>query len=156
MADEEWAGGWLSEREASLYRTMQPGDRSHAVGVAKAVSRAVDERPALRADRDWMMAAALLHDVGKGEADLGVPGRVVATLGAWLGGDDLAHRWSRASGMRHQVGLYMRYPDLGAELLAAAGSDARVVAWAREHHNEESDWTVQVATGRVLKAADDG
>ena len=40
-------------------------------------------------------------------------------------------------------------------MLALAGSDPLTVAWAREHHLPEDEWTVPTAVGEALKAADD-
>ena len=100
--------------------------------------------------------AALLHDVGKSVAGLGTYGRVVATLSEAAGGASMATAWTESSGFTRKVGLYLQYPDLGADLLRLAGSDERVVAWAAEHHLPEAGWTVPLAEGRVLSLADDG
>jgi hypothetical protein len=102
-----------------------------------------------------VLAAALLHDVGKVEARLGTYGRVVATVSAAVAGRDTAELWSRGRGFTRRVGLYLRHPELGADLLALAGSDPLTVAWAREHHRPPDQWTVPVVVGQALKAADD-
>ena len=67
----------------------------------------------------------------------------------------MAGAWSQRRGMTRRVGLYLQYPELGSELLAVAGSDPRVVAWAAQHHEPESSWTVPIDLGRLLAAADD-
>jgi hypothetical protein len=36
-----------------------------------------------------------------------------------------------------------------------AGSDPLTVAWTREHHRPEAEWTVDPDLGAALKAADD-
>src|SRR3546814_20809012 len=69
--------------EAALWARMSAPDRRHAVGVARRVERALGaeaERPVL--------AAALLHDVGKVESGLRTYGRVVATPSAKVAGRD--------------------------------------------------------------------
>jgi hypothetical protein len=140
----------MLDTEAALWRRMAGADRRHAVAVARRVERALGtdaERPVL--------AAALLHDVGKIEADLGVYGRVVATLSAKLAGHDMADDWRRKRGFTRRVGLYLHHPDIGGDLLALAGSDPLTVAWAREHHLPEDEWTVPEEIGRALKDADD-
>jgi len=149
--DERWAQGWLSVDEQKLFGRMRPGDRRHAVAVARAVEAHTDGTP-----ERWVMAAALLHDVGKTVPDLGTYGRVVATLSGWVGGADMAEHWADTTGFTRKVGLYLMYPRLGADLLTVAASDERVVAWAREHHMAEEDWTIPVDAGRLLAAADDG
>lgn len=152
----EWAQGFLSEREQVLLARMSNPDRRHAIGVARAVDAALaaDDAPRLDAERRRVVvAAALLHDVGKTVAGLGTYGRVVATLSG-LVASDFAEAWQQSSGFTRKVGLYLRYPVLGAELLEINESDPWVVAWAREHHEPESAWTIPVEVGRVLVGAD--
>jgi hypothetical protein len=149
--EEAWARSWLSPAEARLFEQMRGMDRQHAVAVGRAVERHWEGEPPR-----WVMAAALLHDVGKTVADLGVYGRVVATLSEWVGGADMAEHWADTTGFTRRVGLYLMYPKLGADLLAINEADPRVVAWSIEHHLPEADWTVPVDAGRLLSAADDG
>ena len=54
-----------------------------------------------------------------------------------------------------RVGLYLQHPDLGADLLAVAGSDPLTVTWAREHHLPPEQWTLDRPVAAALKAADD-
>ena len=54
---------------------MSGPDRRHAAAVARRVERALGPR-----GHPPVLAAALLHDVGKVESGLGTYGRVVATL----------------------------------------------------------------------------
>lgn len=102
-----------------------------------------------------VLAAALLHDVGKVESGLRTYGRVVATLSAKLAGPEAATTWRRQRGIARRVGLYLQHDQIGADLLALVGSDPLTVAWAREHHRPPAEWTVPSAIGDVLKAADD-
>jgi hypothetical protein len=149
-AAESWVAEQLSPRELELWRRMPGHDRRHAVGVARRVERSLGNE-ATRA----VLAAALLHDVGKIESDLAVYGRVVATLSARLAGHEMAADWRRGRGFTRRVGLYLHHPDIGGDLLALAGSDPLTVAWAREHHLPEDEWTVPEEIGRALKDADD-
>lgn len=102
-----------------------------------------------------MLAAALLHDVGKVTADLGTYGRVVATIAGALTKGEYATAWSATRGFTRRVGLYLRHAPLGAELLSVAGSHPLTVAWASEHHLPSERWTVPAEVGAALKAADD-
>jgi hypothetical protein len=101
-----------------------------------------------------VVAAALLHDVGKLDSGLGTYGRVVATVCGRVGGLDMAQAWSSHRGFTRRVGLYLRHDALGADRLTLAGSDDLTVAWAREHHLPEERWTVPLVVGRALKQAD--
>lgn len=142
--DEVWAVAQLGPGERQLWQRMPRADRKHSVAVARTVADHLgEERPVL--------AAALLHDVGKVDAELGTFSRVAATLI----GRRRAQGWSQAPGMRGRVERYLRHDALGAEMLEAAGADPLTVAWAREHHRLERDWTVPVEVGRVLRDADD-
>ena len=136
---EGWVATVLSPPEHRLWRRMSGPDRRHAVAVARRVDKAMGG-----AAGKPVLAAALLHDVGKVEAGIGVLGRVAATAA------DVAGR--RPGGA---LGVYLRHAEVGAELLQQAGSDPVTVAWAREHHLPPDRWTVPADVGAVLKAADD-
>lgn len=155
--DLEWASSQLSEAEQRLFAKMSTADRAHSIEVARAVEANLDRVGLRPGDQDarWILAAALTHDVGKTVAGLGTYGRVMATLSAAAGGADMGPHWAEKRGMTRKIGLYLQYPKLGADLLAVAGSDERVVAWAAEHHEPEERWTVPVDAGRLLVAADD-
>ncbi|MCU1376362.1 MAG: hypothetical protein JWO68_3648 [Actinomycetia bacterium] len=139
--DEAWARSHLLAGEQELWARMSGADRRHAAGVARRVVAdlgATASRP--------VVAAALLHDSGKVASGLGTFARVGATLvGAAVGRD-------RPGG---RVGRYLRHPQLGAALLAEAGSDPLTVAWAAEHHLPPVGWTLPPELARALSAADD-
>ncbi|MCB9371377.1 MAG: hypothetical protein H6518_01180 [Microthrixaceae bacterium] len=149
-ADLEWAEAHLLEGEVPLWRAMSNPDKRHALRVA----RRVDEVLGATAPRP-VMAAALLHDVGKNDARLRTYGRVVATLTIWLAGKRTVAAWTQTRGLWRRIGLYAEYPRLGSEALALAGSDPLTVAWALEHHDPPEDWTVPHDLGEVLAAADE-
>ena len=149
-ADEAWVAEVLLPGELELWRRLSRADRRHAAGVARQVERTLGHeatRPVL--------AAALLHDVGKLDAGLGTYGRVVATLATAAAGTSSAEAWSRSRGFTRRVGLYVRHPELGGDRLALAGSDPLTVAWTREHHLPPDDWTLPPHVAAALKAADD-
>jgi hypothetical protein len=132
---EAWVAGVLSEAEVGLWRRMSGPDRRHAVGVARRVEAALGEQAT-----PPVLAAALLHDVGKVRSGLGTFGRVAATL---------------APVRSPRMEQYRRHPELGAELLELAGSDPLTVTWAREHHLPSGSWTLPTDLAAALKAADD-
>jgi hypothetical protein len=151
-ADADWAEAELLPDEVTLWRSMSRADRRHAAGVARRVEVALGNeatRPVL--------AAALLHDVGKTESGLGTYGRVIATISGGVIGRDpaIVRAWTRTRGFTRSVGLYLQHPRIGADLLAMAGSDPLTVTWAREHHLPEDQWTIDPHIGEVLKTADD-
>ncbi|HEY2333254.1 MAG TPA: HD domain-containing protein [Acidimicrobiales bacterium] len=139
--DERWVADQLDARELALWDRLSAPDRRHAVTVARATVAALGPetpRP--------VVAAALLHDVGKLDSHLRTPARVVATLSAMVVGRE------RVPG---RMGSYLHHDEIGADMLAAAGSDPLVVTWAREHHLPPSRWTITPRVANALKAADD-
>jgi hypothetical protein len=140
----------LLDGERALFAALTRADQRHGLVVA----RCVRSRLGPGATRP-VMAAALLHDVGKLDSRLGTYGRVVATVCAKVAGRDMAGPWSTGTGFTRRVGLYLRHDELGAQRLTLAGSDALTVAWAREHHQAAEAWTVPMAVAEALKAADD-
>ena len=148
--DEGWARSLLMPGELELWIRMPNPDRRHAVGVARRVRELLGDR----ADRP-VLAAALLHDVGKTADRLRTPARVAATL-VWLVlPDDRAHRWADRPGVRGKLGRYHLHPDIGADLLKGAGSAPLTVDWTAQHHWPESSWTLPPDLARALKDADD-
>ena len=140
-ADDAWATHHLNAGETMLWRRMPGFDRRHAVGVARRVARALGSdapRP--------VVAAALLHDVGKIESGFGVWRRVGATLFVAVRGRDR---------VRGAIAKYVDHPRLGADLLREASSDPLTIAWAAEHHLPSEQWTVEEELAAALKAADD-
>lgn len=146
--DDRWVRGILGSGESALWDRMPLADRKHAAGVAREV--AAD----LGAPDRAVLAAALLHDVGKIDAGLGTFGRVVATMCSMAVGREKASRWT-GSGPRGRIGRYLRHDQIGAELLARAGADPLTVSWAREHHLDPARWSLDADVARALSAADD-
>lgn len=145
-SDVAWVRDVLSPAEHALWERMPLADRKHAAGVARVVDASLDEPDAP------VLAAALLHDVGKVDAGLGTMGRVVATVVALVAGRERATTWR---GGRGRIARYLRHDEIGAALLADAGSDPLTVTWAREHHLSPSRWSLTADVADALAAADD-
>jgi hypothetical protein len=139
-----WVQGQLLSGEAALWAAMPGPDRRHSAAVARRVVADLGDEAARP-----VVAAALLHDVGKTTVGLRTPGRVLATLVAGVVGHE------RASAGAGRIGRYLHHDQLGAERLAEVGSDPLTVAWAREHHRPPATWTVPRHIADALKAADD-
>jgi len=152
-AEVQWARDQLNEGEQALFDRMSRADRRHAIGVAREAKRLATA--ARMAVPDGFVQAALLHDVGKVEADLGTVARALVTLLAIALGRERLLSWQASpSRWRAQAGSYLVHDRVGADLLAAAGSNDLVVSWAREHHLPSGRWTVDPEIGRLLKEAD--
>jgi hypothetical protein len=102
-----------------------------------------------------VLAAALLHDVGKVAAGLGTWRRVPATVVGRGVDRSTALALSNTRGFRRRVGLYLRHGELGGDMLELAGSDPLTARWAREHHLPPDQWTLDGTVAAALAAADD-
>ena len=157
--DRFWVESVLSQKEYALWARQYPPDRRHSAAIARQVERrladqALVEEAALNEETDWALAAALLHDIGKIEAGLGTWGRVFATIVAKVVGPQRARQWIVRDGYRGKVGAYLNHPEIGAELLHAAQSDPRTIAWAVQHHKPPDKWTIPADIARVLHEFD--
>ena len=140
-ADEAWARAFLLPSESALWSRMSKPDRRHCIAVARATSRVLGAA----AERS-VVAAALLHDVGKVKSGLGTLTRVGATVAGTLVGRDRFHG---------RIGDYLHHDELGAHMLEVAGSDPLTVTWAREHHLPPERWSLDPTVAAALKSADD-
>ncbi len=151
--DEGWARSWMLPGEIDLWVAMSGQDRRHSVAVARRVAADLDAaatRPVL--------AAGLLHDVGKIGSHLGTWSRVAATVAALVAGRHRLLRWADGAAperWRGRVGRYLRHDALGEALLVAAGSDPLTSGWAGDHHRPAARWRVARPVGLALEAADD-
>jgi hypothetical protein len=168
VADEAWAIRWLNPGERDVWARQSNADRRHAIGVARTVASSLGDADGSGVARE-VLAAALLHDVGKIVCGLGTFARVGVTVVASLLGRDAVAAWAGGPGStssaagavsaparawKRRAGLYVTHDRLGADLLVAAGSAPFTVTWTRAHHQPEETWTLDPALTAVLKAAD--
>ena len=131
------ARGVLNEGESRLFFAMQPADQRHALEVYTRLRGRVD-------DRD-LLAAALLHDCGKGEMPLAL--RILNVLSPRLVAR-LADR--RGEGWRGAAYRLRHHAELGAQQAQAAGSTPRTVRLIQGHTEPEEAWMHD-----LLRSADD-
>lgn len=120
-AEQAEAAGLLRPAERDLFWAQCPADQRHGLECARSVL-------ARCPDRLDLARAALLHDIGKRQAGLGVLGRSLATS---LGFVRLP--------VRGRFAAYLGHGPAGAAELEAAGSEAIVVRYARYHHTRRPD-----------------
>jgi hypothetical protein len=149
--DEAWAESLVTPAAYALFARLSNTDRRHLVQSARLVAA---ELPA-EADRVWVQAA-LLHDVGKFDAHLGVFGRVAATVAAAAVGDERARDWAGRPGWQGRLGTYQCHDDIGAAEIRAAGGPEDASVWSELHHHRDqfADAAIPPAILRVLDAAD--
>lgn len=147
--DVRWIESVLSDKELALWSRMYGPDRRHSARAARQAESLLGPQ----ATRP-VLAAALLHDIGKLDSGLRTWGRVVATLSAKVAGPDTAALWRKGSGFTRGVGLYLDHPRLGGDMLEMAGSDPLTSTWAREHHLPCEECTVESSIAEVLREVD--
>lgn len=146
--DEEWLLGKCSAREAQLYHVSSRQDRRHAIDCGRRAQALLADQT----EADQVIVAAALHDVGKTPARLSTLGRVAATMMAPFVTE--RRDFAAPGSLWERFGVYKAHPQIGAELLAAAGSDPLVVEWAAQHHLPSSQRTIDPAVGAILDRAD--
>ena len=104
--DVAWVNERLLVNEFALWNRMEPHDQRHSIEVA---SRFTQLHPTFTRDE---VAAALLHDIGKVESELGVVGRVVATIAGPKG---------------KKFRTYHEHELIGLNLCRAAGSSSETL-----------------------------
>ncbi len=123
--DDEWARARLGRAEHAVFARLPAQERAHGVEVAKRVLR-------LRPDADAeLVAAALLHDVGK----LGTPNGVVVRVLTHLLPPARTLAEPRQRGLAGGRQARVHHAEYGAEMLARAGSSPRIVHLVRYHHS---------------------
>ena len=127
---------WLTPELADLFFEQNVADQRHAYHAALTVVAAGV------IDRD-VLAAALLHDVGKRHARLGPVGRSVATILIVL-----------ALPISDRMATYRDHGFIGAQELAAAGAPALAIEYTLNHQRRRPV-DFDPATWDLLMAADE-
>ena len=136
----------LNPTQIMLFRQMQASEQAHAWQVLRHLEAAG------QTDAD-LLAAALLHDVGKIQSPLSIFDRVTIVLGnRFL--PRLARRWGQgtARGLRRPFVVAACHADWGAELAARAGASPRTCELIRRHQNAPGSQDMLLS---ALQAADD-
>ena len=115
-AERVWVESWLTETEWSAFGEQSVADQRHGHDAARAAQMALGADPSA-------VRAALLHDIGKRHAGLGLAARAVASVAIRL-------RWPLWRSAR----LYRDHGPIGSEELSGWGAEPLVVEFARCHH----------------------
>jgi hypothetical protein len=141
-----WVESVLTPAELSLWRQLPNHDRRYSIRVARLVQQSL---AGTEDDDPRWQAVALLHDVGKLDAGLGVAGRVLATVAGVV-----RPRTRDSSG---RFGRYLRHDEIGGAMIRAADGREEAAVWATVHHHRERwpDTRVPRPVAEALAAADD-
>jgi hypothetical protein len=122
---------WLPSTAIPLFETMSPADQQHSLRVC----RGLQARGCVEKD---LLAAALLHDVGKGQGRVPFWTRPLIVIGKLCVPhllDRLAvYPYEHMPRWRRSLSYAWYHADVGADLAAAAGLSERAVLYIRTHH----------------------
>ncbi|CAN5831466.1 hypothetical protein BH23ACT4_BH23ACT4_10820 [soil metagenome] len=128
--DRQTVTSILTSSETGIFFEQSRKDQAHGFDAALVVLDSAKST-------DELIRAALLHDVGKRRAGLGVLRRVASSILIKLG-----------MPLPPKMRLYRDHGPVGATDLEAAGSPPLVVEFARAHHGprpvtlSEEDWAL--------------
>ena len=117
----------LSPELMVLFLQMQPSDQVHSLKIFKALRRGGEISPDL-------LAAALLHDVGKSRCRLTPWERGFVVIFRRIA-PKLADSWGKSElmGWKKPFVVYACHPQWGADLVQAGGGNPLVVDLIRRH-----------------------
>lgn len=116
-----WVESRLNSVEWAAFGEQSGADQRHGYSAARVVEAALGNHPGA-------VRAALLHDIGKRHARLGLIGRVLASIAIRL----RLPLWGRAR-------IYRDHGPIGSRELSGWGAESLVVEFARTHHGIRSD-----------------
>jgi hypothetical protein len=124
---------YLSPAQQTLFHRMQPAEQAHAFQV-------LDHLKASGFDNPDLLAAALLHDVGKVLYPLSLFDRVVIVLGRRFF-PRAVRRWEEGTprGLRRPFVVAARHAEWGADLATQAGASSLTVELVRRHQASPAD-----------------
>ncbi len=127
---------WLPDQALLLFRTMSPADQRHSLTVFQGLlARGC-------VDND-LLAAALLHDVGKAQGRVPFWTRPAIVLGKLFAPRFLrrlvvySYEGRAMPAWRRALSNAWWHAEIGAELAAAAGLSEKTVLYIRTHHQPD-------------------
>ncbi len=119
---------YLSPAQLILFRQMQPAEQAHAFHLLNRLIETGKNEPDL-------LAAALLHDVGKILLPLSIFDRILIVAGTHLFPKN-AKRWGEAKpkGFRRPFVVAAQHAAWGADLVEQAGASSLTIELVRRHH----------------------
>jgi hypothetical protein len=144
-ADDTLAQQHLSPALFALFEQMRRSERQHSL-------RVLSELIASGHDQPDLLAAALLHDVGKIRAPFSLPEKVLVVLVKAISPGLYLH-WGTGSsqGWRRPFAVSVQHPIWGADMVAEAGGTPLTVELIRRHANA-LDGPAQTEADRLLLA----
>jgi putative nucleotidyltransferase with HDIG domain len=115
----------------NLFMKMQPSEQAHSIAIARQLKEQGETQPDL-------LAAALLHDVGKVRAPLSTWERAAIVLGGHFRPASTRH-WGQSEDLRSWKRAFVvgeQHPAWGAEMASEAGASELTVTLIRRHQEQ--------------------
>lgn len=141
----EFARQYLTPAQFKLFQELQPSEIVHAISMCQQLKFQGHDHPDL-------LAAALLHDIGKVKHPLRLWERVAVVLGGRFF-PRLAARWGTGplKGLRRPFVVAAKHPVWGAEIAKGVGASPLTMAmiW---HHQDTNPGELEPKEGSFLAA----
>ncbi|ABZ84945.1 metal dependent phosphohydrolase, putative [Heliomicrobium modesticaldum Ice1] len=134
FSEEElvWADAFLAPEERAVFLEMAPADRRHALDVAHLCHRESGELSP--EGQQLLIKAALLHDMGKRNASIGLVHRVLyVLLGSWPVKSQAFHGWPL---LGKPLSVLAQHASLGAQEAARRRWTPALVELIQRHHGD--------------------
>ncbi|MBN2556783.1 MAG: HD domain-containing protein [Anaerolineales bacterium] len=117
----------LPAEMAALFQHLPSADQCHSIRVLNTLKKAGEQEPDL-------LAAALMHDIGKSRFHLNMIERVIIVL-AERYFPQQARRWGQGKpkGWKRCFVVAVQHPYWGADMVSSAGGNETLVGLIREH-----------------------
>ncbi|MZP43763.1 HD domain-containing protein [Heliobacterium gestii] len=154
-AELAWVDAFLTPEERTVFLEMAPADRRHALDVARLCRQAVGEQftePLTAEEEQLLLKAALLHDMGKRNGDIGLFHRILyVLLAARLGKYKGFHSWPLVG---KPLAVLADHASLGAQEATRRRWTPALVALIRCHHSGGCDSCDKSRLFSLLQQAD--
>jgi len=128
LEDIEFVKEYLNKDELNLFIKLEVYDQAHCIRTAKEVKRIYLEK---KMSNDFLVKAALLHDIGKVEGKLSLIDKSILVIL-----DRLTKGKIKEFKNFKKIDMYYNHPAKGYNILKKFDYDDRFLYLIRNHHNK--------------------